>query len=85
MYSYTTYTSIYREWCYLWRSIHEVLVSRPRPQRILGRARRYHNSTIPPLDFRSSHWASRFSYTEDQNGSRESNAEDSSRLDERVR
>ena len=80
MYSYSTY----REW-YLWRPVYEVLVNRPRPQRIIGRSRRYHNSTIPPLDFRSSHWASRFSYTEDQNNSRESSAKDSSRLGERVR
>lgn len=57
----------------------------PIPKRIIGRARRYHDSTIPPLDFRSNHWASQFNQTEVQNGSRESNAEDSSRLDERDR
>lgn len=84
MYNYTTCTSIYREWR-LWRPIHETLVNRPKPQRVIGRRRRYHDTTIPPLDFRSSHWVSRFSYTEDQNGSREFNAENSSRLDERVR
>ena len=84
MYNYTTYTSIYHEWR-LWRPIHETLVNRPKPKRVIGRRRRYHDTTIPPLDFRSSHWVSRFSYTEDQNGSREFNAENSSRLDERVR
>ena len=84
MHTYTAYINVYRE-CSLWRPVHDLLVSLPKPQRVIGRRRRYHDTTIPPLDFRSSHWVSRFSYTEDQNGSREFNAENSSRLDERVR
>ena len=83
MHTYTAYISVYREYS-LWRPVHDLLVSLPKPKRVIGRRRRYHNSTTPPLDFRSC-FVSRFSYTEDQNGSREFNAENSSRLDERVR
>lgn len=42
---------VYQNWTYI--SIHEILVSHPKPQRVIGHRRRYHDTTIPPLDFRS--------------------------------
>ena len=42
----------------------------PKAPRKLGRKRRYNNSTVPPLDFRTSHWASLFDHTEVQNDPR---------------
>ena len=69
-----------------WRSIlmvHEVLVSRPKPQRVIGKKRRDNNTTIPPLDFRLC-FASLFHRTEDQNCARESSAGDSSRPSQRT-
>lgn len=83
MHTYTAYINVYRE-CSLWRPVHDLLVSLPKPKRVIGRRRRYHNSTTPPLDFRSC-FVSRFHRSEDQNCARESSAGDSSRLDERVR
>lgn len=77
---YTYYCST--DW--FWVDIRNVNASPKRPQRILGRRRRYEDTTIPPLDFRSC-FVSRFHNTEDQNCARESSAGDSSRLDERDR
>lgn len=79
----STIQSVYHDW--FWVDIRNVNASPKRPQRIIGRRRRYNDTTIPPLDFRSNHWASQFNHTEVQNGSRESSRGDSSRLDERDR
>ena len=54
MHTYTAYINVDRE-CSLWRPVHDLLVGLPKPQRVIGRRRRYHDTTIPPLDFRSSH------------------------------
>ena len=51
MHTYNTFeTAIYNLY---WRPVHEHPVSRPKPQRVIGKRRRYNNSTVPPLDFRS--------------------------------
>ena len=80
---YTMYWYDYSDWSLFNFHIPEP-VGLPKPKRIIGHRRRYHDTTIPPLDFRSC-FVSRFRRSEDQNCARESSAGDSSRLDERVR
>lgn len=76
MYTYDCYTSIYREWSYV-----IVDVDLPRPPRTLGRKLCGHDSTTPPLDFRSCSDAQfdrrrkQLSQLGDQHGSRSNGAQ----------
>lgn len=48
---YSTIQSVYSDW--LWIDIHNVNAGPKRPHRVIGQRHKYHDSTIPPLDFRS--------------------------------
>lgn len=78
--------SKYHQWFFTaYERLQAYFAETPKRVRTLGRKLCGHDSTTPPLDFRPNRWASQFNRTEVQNGSREFNAENSSRLDERVR
>jgi len=76
MYTYDCYTSIYREWSYAC-----INVDLPQLLRTLGRKLCGHDSTTPPLDFRSCSDAQfdrrrkQLSQLGDQHGSRSNGAQ----------